>query len=140
MIYEVRGSMIVYLALGTTSAFTPGARRATFIVLTTYAFFYGDFLGDVPFYIGALLADMALCLKNSSLSQPSLSSRTIGPYRLISIVKSYWPIALAIFALFIGSYPPDSPDRATWSNFLYRMAYSVNPAAGINLLHFRLTN
>ena len=139
MIYEVRGSMMVFFALGTTSAFTPNARCATLIILTGYSLFYGDFYGEVPFYTGTLLADMALCLKSSNLPQ-SLSSQTIRPYSLISIAKSYWAIALAIFALFLGSYPPGNPDIAAWSRFLFRVGYSLNPAAGILLLHFRLTN
>ena len=139
MIYELRGSMSVYLALGTTSAFTPAARRAVFIILTTYSLFYGDFLGDVPFYTGALLADLSLHLKSKTVSPP-LSSPESGSHGLISIVKGYWAIAMAIFALFLGSYPPDSPERAPWSEFLRRMAYSVNPAAGIDLLQFRLTS
>lgn len=139
MIYELRGSMSVYLALGTTSAFTPAARRAVFIILTTYSLFYGDFLGDVPFYTGALLADLSLHLKSKTISQP-LSSLESGSHGLISIVKGYWAITMAIFALFLGSYPPDSPERAPWSQSLHRMAYSVNPTAGIDLLHFRLTS
>jgi hypothetical protein len=139
MAYEIRGSMLVYLVLTTTASFTPACRRAIFVTLIVYSLYYGDFLGDVPFYCGVLLADMSLVLSQRQRLSTSKQT-TIDGWRRFQFVRHYWPIMLAIFGLFLSSYPPDSPYRAAWSDSIHRIWWNMHPAGdGIANLKLLLT-
>ena len=124
MAYEIRGPMLVYLALVVTSSFTSYYRVATFVFLTAYSVYCGDLLADIPFYVGALLADLALVLGNNSPAATGWSASR----GLRGIVKNYWAIAVGLLGLFLGGYPPDSPERSSWSRFLLRWGYVFMPA------------
>jgi len=121
MAIELRGSMLVYLILVITSAFTPFYRCAVFVLLTANSLWCGDILGEVPFYTGVLLADMSLLISNGDFSSP----RWFGS-RLQSVQK-YWPFCLAMFGFFLASYPPVGPELSSWSSFL--------TSAGHHILH-----
>jgi len=119
MAIELRGSMLVYLALVVTSAFTPFYRCAVFVFLTANSLWCGDILGEVPFYTGVLLADMSLLLND----EPLVSPRWVGPR--LQRVQKYWPFILALFGLFLASYPPVDPDLSGWSRFLTRVGHRI---------------
>ena len=108
---------MVYLWIIVTASFTPYYRRSVFIVLILYSLYFGDLLGEIPFYVGTLLADLSLVLNSESYK----NSPTWEVGRQMNIVKNYWPITLAIFALAIGSFPAEHPGRASWSRFLMRV-------------------
>lgn len=115
---ELRGSLLVYFTLVITAAFTPLFRRAVFVVLLAYSVYCGDLLGESPFYIGALLADLSIVLStNMSPIAPITRARARW--------QKYWPIALATFALYISSYPTNNPQLAGWSRSLIRLGHAV---------------
>lgn len=123
MAVELHGSFIIYLALAVTSTFTPFYRIASFFALIAYsAYCDDDVLANVPFYIGAILADLSLVL-SSNQSPPS------GPWGkgLGGLLRKHWPIILAVFSLFIGSYPPDSPELSSWSRCLRDIGSRIFP-------------
>jgi hypothetical protein len=127
MSYEIRGSMLVFQALAVTATFSPICRRAVFILLTAFFVYCGDLLGEAPFFVGALLADMSLVIGKDN--QPT-SSKVIGLYpRAFRVAKNNWPIAIAMFALFLSSFPTDSPERAAWSLFLDQFAVNYFPSS-----------
>ena len=95
-------------------------------MLTAYSIYCDvDVLLNVPFYAGALLADLSLVVNDTNDGLPSWrsGSRTL----VLSFLRQHWAIITAIVALFIGSYPPDSPEMAGWSNFMYRIGQMVFP-------------
>jgi len=122
MAYELRGSMMVYLTLLATSNFTPSWRVAAYIFLTGYSVWFGNLLGDIPFYSGVLLADLSLVIH----SNPQTLTRA---HRLLGLVRNGWPMVLAFVALFISSYPPEGGvELAAWSRFLIRWGYLFFPS------------
>ena len=110
---ELRGSLMCYLVLIVTANFTPYWRRAIFLILLTWSIYWGDLLAEIPFYIGALFADMSIVL-----SQKSATVSTATPR--YERVQKYWPMALGVFSLFICSYPPNWAERAGWSHLMMR--------------------
>src|SRR5277367_5867108 len=132
MAVSLHGSMMVFLTLAATASFTPASRRATFLILICYAIWFGDLLGEIPFYTGTLLADLSISLsfKDDSVSAnrtPLLSFRKV------------WPILTLVFGLFLASYPPNSPEMAEWSSFLtWDIGYRVFPRKCTSSLLFRL--
>jgi len=117
MALEVHGSMMVYLALIVTASFTPLYRRLVFVILISYAIYFGDLMGEIPFYIGTLLADLSLYLNSHRSAEPQVS-------RFLS-VRNCWPMAVAFFGLFLASYPPNSPELAGWSMFMYQVGTHI---------------
>jgi hypothetical protein len=115
---ELRGSLLVYFTLVITAAFTPFYRRAVVVILLAYSIYCGDLLGEIPFYTGTLLADLSITLsanKNASTAPSAAWAKW----------QKYWPIVLAIFALYISSYPSNNPQLAGWSRFLVQMGYAL---------------
>jgi hypothetical protein len=127
--------MLVYLTLLVTAAFTPFRRCLILFVLTAYFIYCDvDVLLNIPFFTGALLADLSLVLNSKAQTLPSWNIPTpVTSFRLKSILLHHWPIILAFLALFIGSYPPDSPELAPWSQFLFEIAQFIFPATCIFL-------
>jgi hypothetical protein len=131
MAYEIRGSMIVYLVLLVTAGFTARNRVASLFGLLTYSIYNNtDVLAEVPFYTGALLADLSLVLNEQTLSLPSWN---IGPPcgSLYRTLRSHWPIIMFVVGLYIGSYPPNSPDLSVWSQQLYNLGLMIFPTSCI---------
>lgn len=113
---ELRGSFLVYLALVVTASFTPAHRIAAFSFLIAYSIYGGDLLAEIPFFTGTLLADLALVLQNDmTVSTTSMKNR----------FSKYWPEILGFVALFIASYPTNSPELAAWSRFMIRIGEKV---------------
>jgi len=125
--------MVIYLVLVITSSFTPFWRNTTIVLLLANSIWDGDILGEIPFYTGALLADISLLL-SSSESSPTSSPRWNG--LLPQFVRKYWAITLGLFGGFLASYPPDSPESAAWSRFLRRIGPSILNSSCIYPLHF----
>jgi len=117
MAIEVHGSMMVYLALIVTASFTSFYRRIVFLILISYAIYFGDLMGEIPFYTGTLLADLSLYLNSQRNAEPHVA-------RFLSI-RNCWPMAVAFFGLFLASYPPNSPELAGWSMFMYQVGTHV---------------
>jgi hypothetical protein len=113
---ELRGSFLVYLTLVVTGSFTPFYRRVVFMIILSYTIYLGDLLGENPFFFGALLADLSLSLQNKSVSASTSKS---------SNFQNYWPVALAIFGLYISSYPTNNAHLAGWSRFLTDVAHII---------------
>lgn len=111
--------MLTYLALIVTAAFTPFYRIAILVFVTAYCTYCGDLLAEVPFFTGALLADMSLLIKDDTfpLLPTSLAPRSPA-------IRKYWPVAVGLFGLIIGSYPPNSPELSSWSSYLARVGYT----------------
>lgn len=115
--------MVIYLTLFVTLNLTPFYRRSVFILLTLYSIYCDvDVLLNIPFYAGALLADLSLIVSNENGSLSSaIPFLSLGRRRelIIAYLKSHWPIFLAFFGLFVGSFPPDSFELAAWSRFIF---------------------
>jgi hypothetical protein len=105
-----------------TSAFTPSWRCAVFLTITAHCVYCEtDILGSVPFYAGALLAELSLSLNNNNISRsPTWNIGFYGGRLLLSPIKKYWTIVLTIFALFIASFPVEGYEKRAWSVFLSR--------------------
>ena len=110
MAVSLHGAMMLFLTLVATASFTNAGRRAVFLILICHAIWAGDLLGEIPFYTGTLLADVAISL---NLHHSSATDQT----PLLSFRK-IWTSLVLVLALFLASYPPDSPERAGWSSFL----------------------
>jgi hypothetical protein len=127
MAYEVRGSMMVYLFLGITAAFTPTRRFLCLSGIVAYSMYTDkDVLSDLPFYTGAMLADLSLVLNDQTFTSLPLFNACNG---LSPTGNSRWAIVFAFVALYLGSYPPNSYEYATWSqqlNDLGRIIFSRN--------------
>ena len=118
MAIEVHGSMMVYLALIVTASFTSFYRRIVFLILISYAIYFGDLMGEIPFYTGALLADLSLYLNSQRNSEPTHVARFLS-------VRNCWPMAVVFFGLFLASYPPNSPELAGWSMTMYQVGTHI---------------
>lgn len=114
---ELRGSLMCYLVLIITASFTPYWRCAVFVVLLSWSVYWGDLLAEIPFYTGALLADMSILLSKAN------SSVSAAPSRL----RQFTPIAtsLGILGLMICSYPTNNAEMAGWSRFMTRLGERV---------------
>ena len=107
MVYEIRGSMFVFMTLIVICPFTPFYRRAALVFLTAWAIHFDEnVLLTIPFLLGTLLAEL------SYVAKPA---------------QHWWPLALAVVALFFASYPPDSPHKAAWSQYLRSYAEAIIP-------------
>ena len=104
-----------YLVLIVTASFTPYWRRTVFIILLSWSVYWGDLLAEIPFYTGALLADMSIVLSKVR----SIPVSTTAP-RFERLYK-HWAMALGIFGLFICSYPSNNADLAGWSRAMIRI-------------------
>ena len=112
---EYHGSMMLFLLLTITAPFSTYTRRLLFYVVIAYGIYNGDLLGEIPFFSGALLADLSLYLNSADASTAPAWGIT---HSFPKVVRNYWPMALFIFALGIGSYPAVAPENAAWSRFL----------------------
>ena len=134
MALSLHGPLMVYLAPSVTASFTSFGRRTVILILIAYAVYFGDLLGQIPFYTGTLLADLAL---SSSLESEASSNEFRTP---TPSVNRSWPIVLTIFALFLASYPPNSEEMAGWSQFLFQIGTHIfHPACTTLFPPFFLT-
>ena len=125
---EMRGSMLLYIALFSTMNFTPSWRLGALFALTLYFYFTRDVVVGFAFFAGALLADLSIVLGNTTPSSPRIhSGESFAGHRL---AKKYWPIALAVFALFIGGQPDHNTDRTFWSRIVQNLGQMIFPAGG----------
>lgn len=126
MAYEVRGSMIVFLVLVITASFTPYMRTAVFLFLTAYSVYADtDVLANIPFFTGALLADLSLIADNTPVL-PVWNLECCG--RRVGGIKVHWPILVFLIGLFLGSYPPNSHEMRWWSEALFQIGESLFPS------------
>lgn len=133
MAIEYHGSMVLFLLLTITAAFTTYTRRLVFYIVLALGIYNGDLLGEIPFFSGALLADLSLYLNSVDASTaPSWS------HKFPKFVRDYWPIAMAIFGLFIGSYPAVGPENSRWSQLLTDVGVALfHPSCIHPSLHFK---
>jgi hypothetical protein len=106
---ELRASFLVYLALTVTAEFTRYYRNLVLFFILAFCIYGGDLMGEIPFFTGALFADMSLHLNQNEQNSVSTSH---------SFVRRNWPIILAVFALFLASYPTNNAHLAGWSQVM----------------------
>ena len=129
---EMVGSLSLYTALIATSGFTPVWRCAALVFMDAYCLYNPDtFYTGVCFFTGAILADLSLTLEDTSTSSTAQYTRGRG---LIKIVKLGLPIILAIFAVYVGSYPEENPDHYTWSKTLHQWGDYIAPGRTVRLV------
>jgi hypothetical protein len=112
-----------YLVLIVTASFTPYWRCAILIILLCWSVYWGDLLAEIPFYTGALLADMSILLSkaNNSIATGGATSR-------FHRINKYWPMSLGIFGLFLCSYPTNNAQLAGWSRAMILIGQMIfNP-------------
>lgn len=128
MAYQLHGCLSVYLALFITLDFTTLYRCTIFLFLAGFSSMYGDqLLEGSLFYAGALLAELSL------LSSPGYrnASPRISHQRIhvrIGNMKSHWPMIMALWALFISSYPYNGEELMPYSRFLHRCGEIIFPS------------
>jgi hypothetical protein len=122
-----------YLVLIITANFTPYWRRAVLLFLMTWSIYWGDLLAEIPFYIGALLADMSIVLSQQGNPVSTSSSR-------FDRWQKSWPLAIGFLGLFICSYPPNWAELSTWSHFMMRLAARIFHQHCIPLYPYRKPN
>lgn len=130
---ELRGSLMCYLVLIITANFTPYWRRAVLLFLMTWSIYWGDLLAEIPFYIGALFADMSIVISQQGNSVSTSSTR-------FNRWQKFWPLAIGILGLFICSYPPNWAELSGWSYFMMRLAARIFHRHCIPLLSCDKTN
>lgn len=116
----MRGSMVVFLVLFVTAVCTSFWRRVILVCMTIYYYKSGEFITPFLFFAGTLLAEISLMqiayakerAASGILDTPEPSSSRIARLR------KRWPTALFIFALFLGTAPPENSHRAAWSRFV----------------------
>jgi hypothetical protein len=125
MAYEVRGSMIVFLVLVVTASFTPRNRVFSFFFLIAYSMYSdSDVLINIPFFVGALLADLALICDNTPIL-PYWNLDCCG--RKVAGFQVHWPIMIFLLGLFFGGYPPNHYHERSWSVFLHDLKETLLP-------------
>lgn len=107
---ELRASFLVYLTLVVTAEFTRFHRNLIFFCILAFCIYGGDLMGEIPFFTGALLADMSIHLNQQKPAQCPDSPR--------SLTQRYWPAALAFLSLLMASYPTNHAELAAWSRFM----------------------
>jgi hypothetical protein len=117
---ELRGSLMCYLVLIITASFTPYWRCVVFIVLLSWSVYWGDLLAEIPFYTGALLADMSIVLSKANSSVSTAPSR-------FAHLRQFSPLAtsLGLLGLMICSYPTNNAEMAGWSRFMTRLGERI---------------
>jgi hypothetical protein len=121
----MRGSSLIFICLFSTMSFTPSWRLAALCVMAMYSFISRDLLSGFTFFAGAILADISLILGTISLPpSPNLSAQSRPRFRIFQ----YWPIGLAILALFIGGFPDRDINRMAWSRFLASIGKWIFPS------------
>jgi hypothetical protein len=117
----MRGSLLVFLVLSVTASHTKFCRRWILFLSALYYYNSGDFVSSFCFFAGALLADLSLTLR-AYAPNPNISDAAPIHYSRLRFRKHilpYWPIALAMFALFLGTMPPESESYRPYSRFIY---------------------
>jgi hypothetical protein len=115
---EMVCSMSLYTTLIATSNFTPFWRCASLVIMDAFSLYTPDtFYSGACFFTGGILADLSIALENS---RSSSAVQQVRLRRLIEPVKFCWPIILAVFALYVGSYPEEHEDHAAWSQHLHQ--------------------
>lgn len=107
-----------YLVLIVTASFTPYWRCAILVILLCWSVYWGDLLAEIPFYTGALLADMSILLSKANNSISTATSR-------YERINKYWPMALGIFGLLVCSYPTNHAELAAWSRGMTHLGNMV---------------
>jgi len=124
--------MLVFLALTITAGFTPLWRRAIFILTTLYYFESesDQYKSIFCFFSGALLADVSLMLRGHGPQGLHRVSRNTPHW--FDVVSAHWPVALFLFALLLGSSPPQDQDFAFYSRAIWFFFYErIVPVGGI---------
>ena len=124
MSLEWRGVMLVYVTLIMTLRFTIVARKLVFGIVAVFLYYLHAF-DELPFFLGALLADHSIDLQQHNYDMPEKWTRYIP-----RLFQNYWPTATIMLGLFVGSYPSFSPEYAGWSRFLAALAWRILPEAG----------
>jgi len=113
-----------YLVLIVTASFTPYWRAAILVILLCWSVYWGDLLAEIPFYTGALLADMSI-LQRSNANNSVVSTSSTS--RLERLIKDYWPMTLGILGLLVCSYPSNHAELAGWSRAMTRLGNTLFP-------------
>jgi len=115
----MRGSFLVFLVLTTTASHTILIRRTILALTALYFFNSGEFLSTFCFFSGALLADLSLYLRAYASDSHSSPPQHHPKSRWQAIIAEHWPVALAMFALFLGTMPPEDQDFVKYSRLVY---------------------
>ena len=127
--------------LNVTAAHRIYIRRGILVLAALYFFYSGELLTPFCFFSGALLADLSLVLKaktsnnNRSHNNPSLRLQSQR------LVAEKWPFALAMFAVLLGTVPPENQDFMAYSRVIYFFFVDyITTEGGITLPEFLIFN
>jgi len=114
--------MLVFLVLGMTAGLTVFWRRVFLVFTTVYFFASAEFVSPFLFFSGAIFAEISLAqlARQSNISKSILGGKEPPTCRTWKrLVRHYWPGALAVFALYIASSPPEYVERAAYSRAIW---------------------
>jgi hypothetical protein len=126
--------MFVYMTLVATTGCTVFWRRMVFLLFSWYFWMAGNpviYFDAFLFFVGSMLADLSLSVGNNSSVPPSPSIQSRRNIR--HHLTNSWPIALTIFALYLGSQASQHTDRKEWSNYLERIGKQIFPKGSTSL-------
>src|SRR5271155_3703605 len=138
----MRGSMLVFLVLGMTAGLTVFWRRVFLVCTTIYFFATAEFVSPFLFFSGALFAEISLAQLawQSNMPKSILDEKEPPTCRTWKrLVRDYWPGALAVFALYLATSPPEHFERAAYSRAI-RMVFQryIVPRGGSSQLVYRV--
>jgi hypothetical protein len=114
--------MLVFLVLSMTAGLTVFWRRVFLVCTTCYFFATGEFVSPLLFFSGALFAELSLAQlawqDNTPKSIIEKKEQTTCP-TWKRVIRDYWPGAMAIFALYLASSPPEYVERAAYSRAIW---------------------
>ena len=114
----MRGSLLLFLVLTTTANHAKYIRRMTLFLAALYFYCSGDFIATFCFFGGSLLADLSFSLIANKSMKDSHRDSLRHPQR-VGFVAEHWPEPLAIFAMFLGTMPPENQDYVQYSRIIY---------------------
>jgi len=135
--WEMRGSMLVFLVLSMTAGLTVFWRRVFLVLTTCYFFASAEFPSPLLFFSGAIFAEISLAQLAWQNNTPKSILEEKEPTTCRSwkrLVREYWPGAMAIFALYLASSPPEYVERAAYSRAIWFVFQRyVVPSGGFDL-------
>jgi len=134
----MHGSFLVFLDLMSTASATALWRRIILILTACYFYNSVEFIGPFCFFSGALLADLSLFLRSGRRNEITLN---LFGSKWERAIYRHWPIALAVFAFFLATMPPENQLYVAWSRNVYQFfEKNISPRGGCPLQTLRTLN
>jgi hypothetical protein len=123
---ELKGATSVYITIFTTAGLKSRWRSVILFITFVYAVFCGELRRYIPFHSGLVLADWWLAF-NTDSSHLIPTSSASPPRGKFQPLHNWWPIALSLLSLYLGSWPQADQHRVAYSRGLVQFANFLFP-------------